>query len=287
MVLSPLLSGRIASGFSAPGAMRGRSVAVCAVIASFLALAGCRTAGDVTGSINAPPVELPTTAEALQSFSDNWGKRYEAEPGNRTAVLAYARALRAQGRTAQAVAVLQGAVIKSPNDLELLGAFGKALADAGRLKDAADTLARAHTPERPSWSILSAQGSVADQMGDHVAAQGYYAAALKIMPGDPSVLSNLGLSYALSNQLPQAETTLRQAVASPQADKRVRQNFALVLALQGRFAEAEAISRRDLSPTEAASNVAAIRAMIAQSNTWRQIQKPGTGTAGRQAAAGQ
>jgi Flp pilus assembly protein TadD len=55
----------------------------------------------------------------------------------------------------------------------------------------------------------------------------------------------------------------------------VRQNLALVLALQGKFAEAEEMSRRDLSPMDAAQNVASIRQMISQSDTWRDIQKTG------------
>ncbi len=54
------------------------------------------------------------------------------------------------------------------------------------------------------------------------------------------MLSNLGLSYALTKQLPEAEAALREASASPRADARVRQNLALVLALEGKFAEAEA-----------------------------------------------
>jgi Flp pilus assembly protein TadD len=87
------------------------------------------------------------------------------------------------------------------------------------------------------------------------------------------VLSNLGLSYALSKQLPLAEETLQTAAAQPDADMRVRQNLALVLSLQGKFAAAQDISRRDLSAMDAAANVASIRQMIAQSNTWSQIRK--------------
>lgn len=252
-----------------------RAIALTAALAGGLAAAGCKSAGgDITGSIGGTAAPLPAAPDKLQAFSDDWAKRYEADPQNRNAAVTYARALRAQGRTAQAVAVLQGAAIKYPSDFEVLGAYGKALADAGRLKEAAETLSRAHTPEKPNWSILSAQGAVADQMGDHETAQGYYEAALKLAPGDPTVLSNLGLSYALSKQLPRAEETLRRAAAHPEADSRVRQNFALVLALQGKFPEAEEISRRDLAPAEAAANVASIRSMIAQSNTWRDIQAP-------------
>jgi len=146
------------------------------------------------------------------------------------------------------------------------------LAEAGRPREAAEVLAHAHTPERPNWSVLSAQGSVADQLGDHEQAQAYYAAALKIAPAQPHVLSNLGLSYALSKKLPEAEKTLKEAAAAPDADRPVRQNLALVLALEGKFASAEEVSRRDLDAKDASANVAAIRHMIAQSNTWKQIQ---------------
>jgi tetratricopeptide (TPR) repeat protein len=141
----------------------------------------------------------------------------------------------------------------------VLGAYGKALADAGRLKEASTVLANAHTPERPNWSILSAQGSVADQLGDHKQAQNYYKAAIRMRPDEPSVMSNLGLSYALNKQLPQAEETLRDAANNPKADMRIRQNLALVLALEGKFGEAENWSRRDLAPIDAADNVASIR----------------------------
>jgi Flp pilus assembly protein TadD len=77
------------------------------------------------------------------------------------------------------------------------------------------------------------------------------------------VLSNLGLSYALSKDLRNAEATLRRAAAQRPADPRVRQNLALVVGLQGRFAEAEAIARADLPPDEAAANVAYLRQMLA------------------------
>ena len=57
------------------------------------------------------------------------------------------------------------------------------------------------------------------------------------------MLSNLGLSYALSKNLPRAEETLRRASAKAAGDKRVRQNLALVIGLQGRFPEAESIAK--------------------------------------------
>lgn len=251
-----------------------------AVLALSLAAAGtiggCKAdRDDITGSIprneaaKASPGELQKQAETL-------ARQYDSRPTDPATAIAYARVLRAQTLFAQAVAVLQTAAAKNPANGELIGAYGKALADSGRLKEASDALARAHLPERPNWSILSAQGAVADQMGDHQKAQDFYAAALKIAPGEPSVLSNLGLSHALSRDLPQAETILREAAQHKQADQRVRQNLALVLALRGKFGEAEQTMSRDLPPEDAKQNVATIRQMIAESDTWRRIQsKPG------------
>jgi Flp pilus assembly protein TadD len=255
------------------GSVIRRAGLLLALSVAPLALAGCKSVSfnDLTGSINRDD-KPPSDPTALRRFNESWGKRYEANPSDRQAVLTFARGLRAEAKFTQAVAVLQQAAMKSPNDMELLGAYGKALADAGRLEEAAGVLKQAHTADRPNWSIYSAQGSVADQMGDHFGAQAFYVEALKLSPGEPSVLSNLGLSYALNKELSKAEEILRQAVKSPRADARVRQNLALVLSLQGKFTEAETLASQDLPPDQATANITAIRQMIAQSNAWREIQ---------------
>jgi Flp pilus assembly protein TadD len=176
----------------------------------------------------------------------------------------YAQALRANGQRAQAAAVLETAALHNPENKALLGAYGRALADTGSLKQALDVLERAHSPDQPDWRILSVQGAVLDQLGRHDEAQRYYASALRIVPEEPSVLSNLGLSYALAKDLRRAEETLRRASVTGSNDRRVRQNLALVVGLQGRFQEAETIARSDLPPDEAAANVATLRQMLAQ-----------------------
>jgi Flp pilus assembly protein TadD len=136
-------------------------------------------------------------------------------------------------------------------------------------------LSRAHTPDRPDWRILSVQGAVLDQLGRHGDAQRHYASALRLVPDEPSVLSNLGLSYALSKNLPQAEATLRRAAAQRASDPKIRQNLALVIGLQGRFAEAEKIVRADLSSEEASQNVAILRQMLAQQGDLKKLSRPG------------
>ena len=183
--------------------------------------------------------------------------------------LHYALALRATGQRAQAVAVLERASLENPHDKAVLGAYGRALAEAGAYDQALEVLGRAHSPDQPDWRILSAQGAVLDQMGRHTDAQRYYLTALKIVPDEASVLSNLGLSYALSKNLRNAEATLRRAAAGRPVDPRVRQNLALVVGLQGQFADAEAITRADLPPDEAAANVAYLRQLLAHRSDLR------------------
>ncbi len=257
------------------------SLTLAAVLAATLAGGGCSLPGSesVAGlAASAPPPPPPASDPArLRAYAQEVGARSAADPDDKAVALRYAAALRGLSRQAEAVAVLQRIAAKNPNDLVVLGAYGKALADAGRLQEAADVLERSHTPDHPNWTILSAQGSVADQMGAHDRAQAYYAAALRIVPDQPEVLSNLGLSYALERRMPMAEDTLRHAAAQPGADARVRQNLALVLSLEGKSAAAEEVSRRDLQPIEAAENVQSLKRMIAQSDTW-------SGTAGAMAA---
>ena len=230
------------------------------------ATAGCQTtqSTETTGSLPVAPVAAPDRSDAdWRRDVQVYGEKYRANPTKIDVALPYAQALRATGQRAQAVAVLERASIENPHDKTVLGAYGRALAEAGNLNQAFEVLERAHSPDQPDWHILSAQGAVLDQLGRHTEAQRYYLTALKIIPDEPSVLSNLGLSYALSKDLHDAETTLRRAAAQRPVDSRVRQNLALVVGLQGRFKEAETIARADLPPEEAAANVAYLRQMLA------------------------
>ncbi|SIO20513.1 Flp pilus assembly protein TadD, contains TPR repeats [Bradyrhizobium erythrophlei] len=241
------------------------SAALTALLAA--GLGGCQTMSDVTGAIT-------SRSEAKSDFKPEavpddprravevYGDRYRANPKDADAALAYGQALRATGQRAQAAAVLEQATIAHPGNKALLAGYGRALADNGNSQAAFDVLSRAHSPDNPDWRILSVQGTALDKLGKHEEARRYYASALRIVPDEPSVLSNLGLSYMLTRDLPKAEETLRRAYANAGADARVRQNLALVVGLQGRFAEAETIVKADLPADEAAANVGYLKEML-------------------------
>jgi len=245
---------------------RRRIVPVIIAALSAITISGCKTTQSEDSASSYAMAGVPQTEADARSMVAAWGERYHANPEDPIAAVNYAQGLRGTGQRQQAAAVLERATIRDPKNMELLGAYGRALADVGNYQQALDVLSRAHTPDRPDWHILSVQGAVLDQTGRHEEAQRYYATALKIAPDEPSVLSNLGLSYALSKDLVRAEMTLRRALTRPRADPRVRQNLALVVGLQGRFAEAESLARADLPPEIAAANVSYLRQMLAQQN---------------------
>jgi Flp pilus assembly protein TadD len=240
------------------------SAALTAVLAA--GLGGCQTMSDITGSLTSRAEAAPD--DPLRA-AEVYGERYRANPKDADAALAYGQALRATGQRAQAVAVLEQATIAHPGNKALLAGYGRALADNGNSQAAFDVLSRAHSPDNPDWRILSVQGTTLDKLGKHEEARRYYASALAIVPDEPSVLSNLGLSYMLSRDLSKAEETLRRAYASTRADARVRQNLALVVGLQGRFTEAESIVKADLPADEAAANVALLKEMLSRKDNPR------------------
>jgi len=255
--------------------MRTRSPIRFVLTASVMALlaagaGGCSSiAGrDITGSVTTPAPTSNALASATRPEGDwrrdaeVYGERYRNNPKDAEAALRYGQALRGNGQRAQAAAVLEQATIANPGNQTLLAAYGRALVDNGNYQQGFDALSRAHSPDNPDWHILSIQGTALDRLGKHDEAREYYNSALKIKPEEPSVLSNLGMSYLLSKQLANAEDALRRAHAGASSDARIRQNLALAIGLQGRVREAETIVSAGLSPEEAAENVSSLKRML-------------------------
>jgi Flp pilus assembly protein TadD len=240
----------------------GRLVRIALVAAAGASLGGCVEMAGLVGPTPQAVQATPAGDDQLRAAADALGKRYQQSPGDKTVSIDYARALRAVSRYSEAAAVMRTAAIQAPYDYEVLGEYGKALADSGELAQAQEVLTRAYPEDQPDWAIMSVQGAVDDELGDHASARKFYAEALKIAPGEAHVLNNLGLSYALTKQLPLAEATLRQASEGADADARVRNNLALVLSLERKSAQAKD-SRRDMSAEAARGKVGAMQQRIA------------------------
>lgn len=240
-----------------------------------VAMAGCADRSITTGSVGrsaAKPIEQMSTGE-LQGAAMTLGQAFARNPKDKATAMRYAAVLQMNGNSEQALAVMRNLAIGHPKDREVLAAYGKALAGAGQFEQALDAVRRAQTPEYPDWKLVSAEGAILDQLGQPAQARELYRRALELKPNEPSVFSNLGMSYVLEGDLKTAETYLRSAEAQAGADSRVRQNLALVVGLQGRFDEAERIAQQELSPDQVQANMAYLRSMLAQQNAWSQLKK--------------
>jgi Flp pilus assembly protein TadD len=256
---------------------------LCAILIA-VALSGCAThRADTmrTGSIPSfsKPVSEMNSVELAQA-ADRIGRDYETNPRNKQAGINYATLLHMTGKDDQALAVMQKVTILNPTDSEVLAAYGKAQAAAGQLEQALASIGRAQTADRPDWRLKSAEGAILDQLGRPDEARARYREALDLAPGEPSVYSNIGISYMLSKDLVSAEKYLRLAAEKPNADSRVRQNLALAVGLQGRFDEAEQIASHELSPEQAKANIQYLRSMMSQQNAWKQLSAEGKSETG-------
>jgi Flp pilus assembly protein TadD len=250
--------------------LNSKSPHLAVSLALALLLGGCASATKVdptpTGAI-----ATPNTSADFENSVTYWAGRYSEDETDRSTALGYAQALQQTGRSEQAVAVLQKAAIRFPEDREVLSSYGKALAANGNLNRALSTVERAQTPDQPDWRLLSAEAAILDQLGRHGDARQRYMQAVDLAPNEPSILSNYGMSYLLTGDLKEAERLLRKAVAMGGADSRVRQNLALAVGLSGRFEEAEEIAGAELPPVEAAANIAYLRQVLGERNNWKQL----------------
>jgi Flp pilus assembly protein TadD len=108
------------------------------------------------------------------------------------------------------------------------------------------------------------KGLILDALGDHSNAIEAYREGLKINPTDFTLLSNYGLSLALSGNSKQAISILSDLTKAPEANARTRGNLAIALGLNGEEALARKILSQDLSPTEIEDNIRYYRTLRAK-----------------------
>ncbi len=201
--------------------------------------------------------------------------RFEANRKDKYAAIDFAAALRSAGQAKQAVAVLEVTLATYKNDPLVDIAYAKALAADGRFAQALNVINNSIRPENPDWNALSVKGAILDQMGQNQQARAVYNQAIVLAPNEASPEANLGLSYAMTGDLQRAETHLRRALTKNGANNQIRQNLALVIGLQGRFDEARSIYQSVLPPDQVEENMAYIQGLLSQQNRWEAIREAG------------
>jgi Flp pilus assembly protein TadD len=246
----------MSNGFS----LRSRALAVrlAMVVGLALPLGACsQSSGLLTSEPEYPVPGESKVAEMPRSetekAAEHWGKEHAKQPRDAKLALNYARSLKALGRKAEALAVLQSGYLYNAQNREYLSEFGRLALDQGHAPMAQQLLERADDPAKPDWKVLSARGVALAQQGKYKEAIPFLERARTLAPSQPSVANNLALAYTMDGQATQAEPMLRQATATADAVPRVRQNLALVLNLQGKSDEAKRVAMGDAAPMQPAT----------------------------------
>jgi len=255
------------------GFITRRGGALALVVFSGLILAGCQNR---TAQLDNDPISTASISPSTPSFkrTEELGKRWKSDPANVAVAAAYATSLEALGQKPTQLEVLRTTAQNTRGDAAAQGKLGRLMMAAGDPAGAEELLSRAVSINPQDAQSLSALGAVLDQQTKHSEAREKYQAALAIAPNDMGIINNLAMSYALQGKLPEAEATLRKAIAHPNGRNmpRIRQNLALVVGLSGRFDEAKRIASEDLPPDQVQANVEFLQQMLSRPNTWAQLQ---------------
>lgn len=258
-------------------AARCASVALCAVLMSACASSGKNLHADGTSVDYKKEIGVFTDPGAQGGDMDPvaaaayWGSRYDRNPKDLEAAIAYSAALRKISSNDEAVKVMTRVANANPEHPGANLEAGKTLVEAGRAFEAVRYLEKATELAPQDWRTFSAYGVALDQIGEHKLARTKYDMALVFAPESPMIMNNKGLSFALDGDLSQAKAILRAAAAARGADARIRQNLALVLAMKGEMREAERLARSDLPPQIADQNIDYFRSLMNQPAYWQEL----------------
>ncbi|TPG54355.1 SPOR domain-containing protein [Sphingomonas glacialis] len=172
-----------------------------------------------------------------------------AEKEARTEAASAQQALRS-GRFAEAIAHAERAVGDQPDAADYRMILGQSYLKAGRFASARDAFA-------DTLSLAQGNGKAALNLALAQIATGDWAGARKTLDANAATIpvSDRGLATALAGDPATAVEMLGAAARAPDADAKVRQNYALSLALAGRWREAQTVVAMDVAPADVARRI--------------------------------
>lgn len=239
--------------------------------AVLLVLAACETTGGAAPETAAGPVmdgveramlesgREAETAKEYEKAAAIYGRLYERRHDDAAILSAFIRNMRYSGRAKEVTAYVERTSQHLMGDVAVNFEYAKALLSAGRKRESLDFLTKAKAAMPNNWQVLSAIGIAHDGLEEFTLAQNAYAAALRLAPGNPVVLNNLAMSLAMDGKLDEAIATLEQAAARNRTSPQIRQNLALLYAVNGDFDRARTLAAMDLDKNNLENNLSFYR----------------------------
>lgn len=156
-----------------------------------------------------------------------------------------ARAALAKGKVDNAIVAAESAVGYDPRVAAYRVLLGQAYLKAGRFTSAQAAFADA-------VSLDPANGKAALHLALAQIAEGQWDGARKTLDANATTIAvaDRGLAMALAGNPAAAVELLSTAARAPEADAKTRQNYALALALAGRWADARTVVGIDIAPDQ-------------------------------------
>lgn len=178
------------------------------------------------------------------------------EPRNAEPLTALGDTLLDMGKVDEAIVNYNAALKIAPRAPQALRGLAKAYLKTGRPDLAGNSLALAYQDTPSDAKLLMMIGVADDFIGKHAAAQVRYQQGLRLAPADRSLKQNFALSLALSEKYDQAIGVLQPVAYAANATPQERQTLALIYGLKGDQKAAREMARRDLDPAAVDHNLA-------------------------------
>jgi Flp pilus assembly protein TadD len=223
------------------------------MLALLLAMAGCSShdmstetavqnakIGDAALTAGNPDVALRLADDALTR-----------NPADTGALTRRGVALTALGRLEEARESLRKAVQNQPRDAQAQLAFGRVELPVDPV--AAEAAFRTVLRQNENNAVaLNDLGIAEDLQGHHTDAEASYRGAIAAAPDMTAARVNLALCLAIRGQASEAIGLLQPLADSPDAARKVREDYAAVLAMAGERDKAQRILARNMNASEVA-----------------------------------
>ncbi len=240
-------------------AHRQKHVALAAALVGAALLAGC--AVDPVRE-SAPDGQASMMRLARASFDNGayasaagfYRRAHNMEPKAFAPLLGLGKALARAGASEEAAEALRQAIALDPNDAEAHRLLGEVLIAIARPSLAVEELGVA-LAKKPDAQTYNALGVAHDMLGAYPAAETAYRAGLALDPANAALNTNFALSLAVTGKYEEAIRQLAPIALGPLATARQRQDLALIYGLAGERDKAREVASLDLDPGAVRQNL--------------------------------
>jgi Flp pilus assembly protein TadD len=170
----------------------------------------------------------------------------QADPQGSEAKIGLGQALLAIGAAEEAAAQFRDVLARHSDSGAARRGLASALIAMGQPALAEQQIDEALRANANDYRALNLLGVMLDMQGRHAEAQANYRRGLDLMPDDPGLRSNYGLSLAITGQAQAAIAVLAPVASSRNATPRMRQNLAFAYAMAGDLSNSLQLCRHDM-----------------------------------------